>query len=117
LTSYERRLQRLVAELGKAQQGVDAHRGLDPDLGAIFDEISALKSSRAVHYRGGVRIEPANLPEKLLGPGYTRAELRELAIARGLEKRGYETAQIAELLPKWVERFEDIDRLRAEKTG
>ena len=108
MSSMDKRVDALEQKFSEPSEG--RPRGLDPDLAAIFDEISALKSSRAVRYRAGERIEPENLPEKLLGEGYTHAELRELAIARGLEKRGYSTQEIAELLPVWLERFESSRR-------
>ena len=113
---FGKRLDALERVFARSFAGEGPCRGLDPDLAAIYDELSRLRSSQAVHYRGGVRIEPENLPEKLLGPGYTHAELRELAVARGLERRGYSTQEIAELIPVWLERFEHFDRLRAEKT-
>jgi hypothetical protein len=37
----------------------------------ILNEFACLKRSRAVGYRGGVRIEPEDIPGKILGPGYT----------------------------------------------
>ena len=103
-----RALEQMFAETSEARR-----IGPDPDWVAIMDELSALKSSWAVHYRAGQRIEPENLPEKLLGEGYTRTELLELAIARGLEKRGYSTAEIAEGIQHYLRRFEYWDSLRA----
>ena len=38
----------------------------------ILDEFARLKASRAVHYRGGKRIESEDIPGKILGPGYTK---------------------------------------------
>jgi hypothetical protein len=122
-SSRTSRVERLLAE----QASLEAHRSearyaertwRDPfrlDLFAIFDEISVLKSSRAVHYRAGQRIEPVDIPGRLLGEDYTPEQLRELAISRALEKRGYSTAEVAELLPQWVVLFEDMDRQRAER--
>jgi len=55
----------------------------------ILDEFARLKASRAVHYRGGtpmVRIEPEDIPGKILGPGYTTGQMMELAIRRVLER-------------------------------
>ena len=109
--TFERRaraLEQLFAETSEARR-----IGPDPDLAAIFDELSSLRSSQAVRYRGGVRIEPENLPEKLLGEDYTCEQLRELAIARALEKRGYSTAEIAEGIQHYLRRFEYWDSLRA----
>jgi hypothetical protein len=57
----------------------------------ILDEVARLKASRAVHYRGGipmVRIEPEDIPGKILGPGYTPEDVWELARRRVLERGG-----------------------------
>jgi hypothetical protein len=83
--SFERRVDRLAKLFAEASE---ANRtGPDPDIAAILDELASLKASRAVGYRGGVRQEPQDLPAKILGEGYTRAELRALAIARPWEAR------------------------------
>jgi len=108
--TFERRMQALERRFAAAID-TDARSGPDPDLIAIFDELSALKSSRAVHYRAGVRIEPENIPQKILGDNYTRAELRELAIARAFEGQGRSAAEMAELIPRWLERFDYTDAL------
>jgi hypothetical protein len=52
----------------------------------ILDEFARLKSSRAVHYRAGVRVEPEDLPGKILGPDYTTEQLWELAARRVSEQ-------------------------------
>ena len=55
----------------------------------ILDELASLKASRAVHYRGGtpmVRIEPEDMPGKILGPGYTPEDVWKLARRRVLER-------------------------------
>jgi hypothetical protein len=52
----------------------------------ILDEFASLKASRAVHYRGGKRIEPEDIPGKILGPGYTKEDVWELARRRVLER-------------------------------
>jgi hypothetical protein len=110
MTSFDRR----VDELERAFRGSDDAYSPDPDLVAIWDELASLKASRAVRYRGGVRQEPEDIPAKLLGPDYTRRELRELAISRAFEKQGRSAAEIAELIETWLARFEDFDRLRAD---
>jgi hypothetical protein len=51
-----------------------------------LDELASLKASRAVHYRGGKRIEPEDMPGKILGPGYTTEDVWELARKRVLER-------------------------------
>jgi len=53
-----------------------------------LDEFASLKASRAVHYRGGKRIEPENIPGKILGPSYTTEDVWELAVRRVRERRG-----------------------------
>ena len=52
----------------------------------ILDEFASLKASRAVHYRGGKRIEPEDIPGKILGPGYTKEDVWVLARRRVLER-------------------------------
>jgi hypothetical protein len=52
----------------------------------ILDEFASLKASRAVHYRAGKRIEPEDIPTKILGPGYTTEDVWELARRRVLER-------------------------------
>jgi hypothetical protein len=52
----------------------------------ILDEFASLKASRAVHYRGGKRIVPEDIPAKILGPGYTKGDVWELAERRVLER-------------------------------
>jgi hypothetical protein len=52
----------------------------------ILDEFASLKASRAVHYRGGKRIEPEDIPAEILGPGYTEEDVWELAERRVLER-------------------------------
>jgi len=51
-----------------------------------LDEFARLKASRAVHYRAGRRIEGEDIPLKILGPGYSREDLWELAHQRVLER-------------------------------
>ncbi len=54
----------------------------------ILNEFAALKASRAVHYRAGVRIEPEDIPGTLLGPNYTTEQLWALAARRVSEREG-----------------------------
>ena len=51
-----------------------------------LDEFAYLKASRAVHYRAGVRVEPEDIPGKILGPVYTTKQLWELAAKRAIER-------------------------------
>ena len=52
----------------------------------ILDEFARLKASGAVHYCGGVRIEPEDMPGKILGAGYTSEQMWELAAKRISER-------------------------------
>jgi hypothetical protein len=52
----------------------------------ILNEFALLKASGAAHYRAGVRIEPEDIPGKILGPGYTAEQVWELAERRVLER-------------------------------
>ncbi len=54
-------------------------------LKTILDELAYLKQSCAPGLRGGVPIEPENIPQKVLGPDYTHRQLLELAISRSVE--------------------------------
>jgi hypothetical protein len=70
-------------------------------LRAVLDELASLKSSCAVHYRGGtpmVRIEPENIPRKLLGPGYTHRELHQLACERASGAGAFDVDEIDRLM-------------------
>ena len=52
----------------------------------ILDEFASLRASCAVHYRGNKRIEPEDIPRKILGPGYSTENVWELARKRVLER-------------------------------
>ena len=54
-------------------------------LVAILDELAHLRQSCAPGLRGGVPIEPENIPQKVLGPDYTHRQLLELAVSRSVE--------------------------------
>ena len=64
-------------------EAADRRRTLIRD---ILDELARLKASGAVHYRGGKYIEPQDIPTKILGPGYTKEDVWELARRRVLER-------------------------------
>jgi len=83
--SLERRLEALEGRT----RDILSEREDDEKLGRqraitrmILDEFARLKASRAVHYRGGVPIEPEDIPGKILGPEYTTDDMMELAIRR-----------------------------------
>ena len=52
----------------------------------ILNEFARLKASGAAHYRAGVRIEPEDIPGKILGPSYTTEQVWELAAKRVFER-------------------------------
>ncbi len=56
----------------------------------ILTEFAALKASRSTNsWRGGdpmVRIEPEDIPGKILGEGYTHGQMMELAVRRVFER-------------------------------
>ena len=56
----------------------------------ILAEFARLKASRATNsWRGGdpmVRIEPEDIPGKILGEGYTTGQMMELAVRRVFER-------------------------------
>ena len=54
-------------------------------LMAILGELAALRASGATHLRGGVRVEPEDIPRRVLGPGYTHGQLVGLAVSRAVE--------------------------------
>jgi hypothetical protein len=62
-------------------------------LRATLDELARLKASGAVHYRAGRRIEGEDIPLRILGPGYTREDVWELAHRRVLERAAQDLPQ------------------------
>ena len=86
--SRNKRIEYLEQHIRPPEKDKDAalRRALIND---ILDELASLKASRAVHYRGGtpmVRIEPEDIPGKILGPGYTPEDVWKLARRRVLER-------------------------------
>jgi hypothetical protein len=83
----------------------------DMDLIAVVEEYVNLRESMSSEptnqWRGGVQIVRENIPEKVLGPVYTRREFYELAASRGLESQGYSADEIAEMMPEIVVVFEE----------
>jgi len=77
--SIDKRIENLERLVGAPDESSEHRRTVVRD---ILDEFAHLKASRAVHSRGGVRIEPEDIPGKILGPGYTSGEMWELAIRR-----------------------------------
>jgi hypothetical protein len=83
--SIDKRIEYLEQRIRPPEQdkAVALRRALIRDT---LDEFASLKASRAVHYRGGKRIEPEDIPGKILGPGYTTGDVWELARRRVLER-------------------------------
>ena len=111
MASIDRRIQdleRLYATAPPEDEGAKRRRTI---TSSILDEFGRLKASRAVHYRAGVRIEPENIPGRILGPGYTTGELWELAIRRALEREretapnGLSAEDLEEMVQGWTEAF------------
>jgi hypothetical protein len=95
----DRRIERLEKLFAAAED--DKYQSVDPDFTAIDREFRAL--GQGPYWRGGVKIEPPDEIEEYYGRGdYTKREHFELAVRRGLEKRGYASAQIAEQMGKWM---------------
>jgi hypothetical protein len=87
MTSNDVRLQRLERLLEVSSEDDPMRRPIDPTARAILDELESMI--------GG--------PDD---PGPPRGnEFLELGVARGLERRGYSTAQIPEELPQWMTFF------------
>ena len=87
MASIERRIEALEGRIqpptSLEDEAAARRRTLARD---ILDEFASLKASRAVHYRGNKRIEPEDIPAKILGPGHTTEDVWELAERRVLER-------------------------------
>jgi hypothetical protein len=101
---------RRIEQLERLFEASEAHdpkrRPIDPDFVAIEEEFCSLAA--APHWRAGVRIEPKDEVREFYGRDYTQREHFELAVARGLERRGYSTAQIADQMGKWMAMWDEI---------
>jgi hypothetical protein len=80
-----KRIEYLEQRIQPPEQEDEAAARWRPLMRDTLDEFASLKASRAVHYRGGKRIEPEDIPGKILGPGYTTEDVWELARKRVLE--------------------------------
>jgi hypothetical protein len=82
--SIDKRLGDLERLVGPPQgEGAERRRTIGRE---ILDEFARLKASRAVHYRARMRVEPEDIPGKILGPGYTSEQMWELAERRVSER-------------------------------
>jgi hypothetical protein len=107
MPSLERRLGHLEERLQPSSEK-QARRGPPPDFVAIMDELASMKAARAENCsRGGVKIEPRDIAFEHYGRSYTKREFDELAIRRGLGKRGcYSPEEMDEKTEDWLEFFE-----------
>lgn len=107
--SLNGRIRRLEELIGPAESEDEVAALRHAITRAILDEYAHLKASRAVHYRGGnppVRIEPEDIPGKILGPGYTSGQLIELAIRRVFEREELPE----ELVEGWLQMFKEFGK-------
>jgi hypothetical protein len=74
-------LERLVEP--PEDEGTERRRAL---MREVLNELASLRASGAAYYRAGVRVEPEDIPTKILGPGYSREQLWELAERRVFER-------------------------------
>jgi hypothetical protein len=79
----DRRIENLERLVGMSDEGSEHRRTVARE---ILDEFAALKASRAGHYRAGGRVEPEDIPGKILGPSYTTEQVWELAAKRVSER-------------------------------
>jgi hypothetical protein len=77
-------LEGLIQPPASPEDEASAHRRVL--IRDTLDEFASLKASRAVHYQGDKRIEPQDIPGRILGPGYTTEEVWELARRRVRER-------------------------------
>jgi hypothetical protein len=104
--ALEKRIERLE-ELFQPTSEKQARRCPPPNFVAIMDEYGFMKAAMAENRsRGGVKIKPRDEAYEYYGRPYTKSEFDELAIRRGLEKRGcYSPSEIDELTEEWLEFF------------
>ena len=112
------RLERLEGRL-KPDICVDMTRPPDPDVVAVLDTFSGMRSMMSDRsYRGSptglVKIEPRDVAREHYGRDYTEREFLELAVNRALEGLGYEEEELGERMPGLLALFESFDR---EETG
>jgi hypothetical protein len=109
-SSNDKRLDRLEQLLEASNDPM--LQPIDPDFSAIEQEYNHMKAAMSdSSYRGSpsgpVKIEPRDAAYEHYGGDYTEREFCELAIARGLEKRGHSAARIAELIDPHLALFEE----------
>jgi hypothetical protein len=83
----------------------------------FLDEVAGLKFSRAAGFRGGVPIEPEDIPGKLLGTNYTWGQLVRLAVRRVFERKGLVGDEHQELIQDWTRGFEKLSTRSGRERG
>ena len=104
MASLERRVEALEGLIGQPEEDPEAAARWAL-MRAILDEFALLKSSGAVHYRANVRIEPEDIPGKVLGPAYTVGDVVGLACRRVAERElsGYlDEGEMEETVEGWT---------------
>ena len=84
--SLERRIEDLERRCSKTTES--GRSETFTALITILNELSYLKQSCAERWTGpknSILVEGENVPRKVLGPGYTRRQLLELAVSRSVE--------------------------------
>jgi hypothetical protein len=84
--SIDKRIELLEQRIQPPEQEDEAAARRRALIRDTLDEFASLKASRAVHYRAGKRVDPEDMPAKILGPGYTTEDVWELARKRVLER-------------------------------
>ena len=113
--SIRDRVDRLEAQIESPQDEGAARRYAIAT--EILDEVAGLKSSRAAGFRGGVPIEPEDIPGKILGAYYTWGQLVRLAVRRVFERKGLAGDEHQELIRDWTRGFEKLSTRSGRERG
>jgi hypothetical protein len=98
------RVERLTAQISPIHKDAALRQAVVRD---IMREFARLKASRATNtFRGGVPMEPEDIPGKILGPTYTTGEMMELAARRVFECEGIPDERLEGLVQRWEGVFE-----------
>lgn len=109
MASIEDRLRRLEESIEEPDEAAQQRRY---GMHAIMNEYGRLKASRAVHHRGGGpgkplrRIEPEDIPGRILGPVYTTGDMVGLAVRRVVEREfsaDLEDDEAERLIEAWTD--------------
>ncbi len=109
MASIEDRLRRLEESIEEPDEAAQQRRHV---MYAVLDEYANLKRSRAVGHRGGGpgkplrRIEPEDIPGRILGPVYTTGDMVGLAVRRVVEREfsaDLEDDEAERLIEAWTD--------------